>query len=190
MLRGHAHLHLVPLERSRDPSVATQDGGLHELLHDGCSLAPAKVKTARVLAVRPPLGHAAAVDQYPMELILVRHLASRLAVPVFIVDAAGDLVYFNEPAERVLGRRYDEIRIMPFEEWTTAFLPSADGRRLDPAELPLVAALRQMTPAHSQFEIVNAAGARRRLEVTAFPVIAPSDHLIGAVAMFWESDPE
>jgi len=125
-----------------------------------------------------------------MELILVRHLASRLAIPVFIVDTGGDLVYFNEPAERVLGRRYDEIRIMPFEEWTTTFVPESDGRRLEPGELPLVVALRRAIPAHSQFDIVNAAGARRSLEVTAFPVIAPSDHLLGAVAMFWETHSE
>ncbi|HEX2221895.1 MAG TPA: PAS domain-containing protein, partial [Candidatus Limnocylindria bacterium] len=65
--------------------------------------------------------------QQPIELILMRHLASRLAVPVFIVDAAGDMVYFNEPAERVLGRRFNEVREMPFDQWTTAFLPQGES---------------------------------------------------------------
>ncbi|MFO7533987.1 MAG: hypothetical protein R6W93_16140 [Candidatus Limnocylindrales bacterium] len=41
--------------------------------------------------------------QQPVELILVRHLASRLAVPVFVVDPSGDLVYFNEPAPAIPG---------------------------------------------------------------------------------------
>lgn len=128
------------------------------------------------------------MDQYPVELILVRHLASRLAIPVFVVDVGGELVFFNEPAERVLGRRYDEIQIMPFDEWTTAFMPASEGRRLDPDELPLVAALRRRIPAHSRFEIVSATGVKRSLEVTAFPIIAPTDRLLGAVAMFWETD--
>jgi PAS domain-containing protein len=129
-----------------------------------------------------------AMDQYPVELILVRHLASRLAIPVFVVDATGDLVFFNEPAEGVLGRRYDEIRIMGLAEWTTAFVPSAGGHRLDPDDLPLVIALRQSIPAHRRFDIVGADGFTRSIEVTAFPILAPSDRLIGAVAMFWQTD--
>jgi PAS domain-containing protein len=128
------------------------------------------------------------MDQYPVELILVRHLASRLAIPVFVVDAAGDLVYFNEPAEQVLGRRYDEIRIMGLPEWTTAFVPSSEGRVLDPEELPLVVALRQSIPAHRQFQIVGADGIERSIEATAYPIITPHERLIGAVAMFWLTD--
>lgn len=127
--------------------------------------------------------------QQPVELILVRHLASRLGVPVFVVDPSGDLVYFNEPAEKVLGRRFDEIRIMPFAEWTTAFVPATEGRALAVEELPLVVAVRRAEPAHRPMAIVGADGVRRSIEVTAFPVLAPGDRLLGAVAMFWESDP-
>jgi PAS domain-containing protein len=126
--------------------------------------------------------------QQPVELILVRHLASRLGVPVFVVDPAGDLVYFNEPAERVLGRRFDEIRVMPFEEWTTVFAPSASGRRLAPEELPLVVALRWGRPDHRSLDIIGGDGVRRTIEVTAFPILGPAERRIGAVAMFWERD--
>jgi PAS domain-containing protein len=123
----------------------------------------------------------------PVEVILVRHLASRLAIPVFVVDEVGDMVYFNEPAERVLGRHFDEIRAMPFEEWTTAFVPAGEGRQLAIEELPLVHALRQGVPAHRAMEIVAGDGVRRTIEVTAFPILAPVDRKLGAVAMFWEA---
>ena len=99
--------------------------------------------------------------QHPVELILVRHLATRLAVPVFVVDAAGDLVFFNEPAERVLGRSFNEILVMPFAEWTTVFVPSAHGRPLDAEEIPLVVALRQVIPVHSPVDIVGGDGVHR-----------------------------
>ena len=128
------------------------------------------------------------MSQQPVELILVRHLASRLEVPVFVVDAAGDLVYFNEPAEHVLGRHFDEIRSMPFDEWTTAFLPSAEGRQLAVERLPLVIALRTGVPAHSAFEITGGDGVTRSIEATAFPLFAPGHQQLGAVAMFWESE--
>jgi PAS domain-containing protein len=126
------------------------------------------------------------MSQQPIELILVRHLASRLAVPVFVVNEGGDLVYFNEPAEHVLGRRFDEIRAMPFDEWTTAFLPSSEGREMAANELPLVIALRKRVPAHARFDIVGGDGVHRTIEATAFPLVTPPDTETGAVAMFWE----
>lgn len=124
--------------------------------------------------------------QQPIELILLRHLASRLAVPVFVVDASGDMIYFNEPAEAVLGRRFNEVREMPFEEWTTAFLPSGEGQLLDISEIPLVAALRERAPAHRELDIRDAHGASRRIGVTAFPIESSDRRQLGAVAMFWE----
>ena len=47
--------------------------------------------------------------QLPIELILVRQLADGLAVPTFVVDAAGDLVFVNEAAAGLLGLRFDEV---------------------------------------------------------------------------------
>jgi PAS domain-containing protein len=122
----------------------------------------------------------------PIELILIRHLASRLAVPVFVVDAAGDLVFFNEPAEAVLGRRFEEIRSMPFEDWTTAFLPSEGDRALAVDDLPLVVALRRGVPAHRAFDIRSGDGTKRTIETTAYPLLATGGEMVGAVAMFWE----
>jgi len=121
----------------------------------------------------------------PIELILIRHLASRLAVPVFVVDRAGDLVFFNEPAEGVLGRRFEEIRSMPFDDWTTAFLPPGDDA-IAVDDLPLVVALRRGVPAHRTFDIQAADGAKRTIEATAFPLLATGGEMVGAVAMFWE----
>jgi PAS domain-containing protein len=125
----------------------------------------------------------------PVELILIRHLASRLAVPVFVVDRAGDLVFFNEPAEAVLGRRFEVIRSMPFEEWTTAFLPSDGDQALAVDDLPLVVALRRGVPDHRTFAIQAGDGAKRIIEATAFPLLATGGELVGAVAMFWETTP-
>jgi PAS domain-containing protein len=122
----------------------------------------------------------------PVELILIRHLASRLAMPVFVVDRAGDLVFFNEPAEAVLGRRFEEIRSMPFDDWTTAFLPSDGDRPLAVDEIPLVVALRRRVPMHRTFAIQAGDGAHRTIEATAFPLLATGGELVGAVAMFWE----
>jgi len=125
--------------------------------------------------------------QQPIELILVRHLASRLAVPVFVIDPAGDMVYFNGPAGDVLGRAFDEINVMRFEDWTTAFQPRADGHLVPVDEIPLVRALRGVTPVHGSLQIMGADGIARIIEVTAFPLVGPASDVLGAVAMFWQS---
>jgi PAS domain-containing protein len=124
----------------------------------------------------------------PIELILVRHLAGSLAIPLFLVDPDGTMVFYNEAAEQVLGRRYDEAGEMSFAEWTTAFaVRDADGRALDIDQLPLVRALRARRPAHYRFEITGLDGAPRSIEVSAFPLEAEGKRMLGAVALFWES---
>ena len=88
--------------------------------------------------------------QYPIELILTRQLASQLATPVFIVDANGTLVFYNEAAEGILGLRFDETGAMPASEWAKTFTPrDAAGRPLAPESLPLIIALRDQRPAHA-----------------------------------------
>jgi PAS domain-containing protein len=125
--------------------------------------------------------------QKAVELILMRQLASYLAVPIFLVDPEGDLLFYNEPAERLLGRRYDESGEMPREEWATAFAPAAeDGTPLPAAALPLSVALERGTADHRAMIIRGLDGVARRIAVTAFPLIGQGGRRLGAVAIFWE----
>ncbi|MDR7481933.1 MAG: PAS domain-containing protein [Armatimonadota bacterium] len=128
--------------------------------------------------------------QKEIELILMRQLAASLATPIFVVDRAGTLVYFNEPAEALLGRRYDEAGEMPFEEWSTIFTPRDDtGARLPPEVLPLAIALRARRPAHRGIHITGLDGVDRQIEVVAFPLEGQAGRHLGAVAIFWERAP-
>jgi PAS domain-containing protein len=124
---------------------------------------------------------------YDVELILVRELASCLSTPVFLVDPEGTLVYYNEHAEELLGRRFDETGMMPAHQWATIFRPCGDdGHPLDPDELPLTIALREGRPAYSTMRIDALDGVRRRLQVTAVPIAARTGELLGAAALFWQ----
>lgn len=125
--------------------------------------------------------------QKAVELILMRQLASYLAVPIFLVDPEGNLLYYNDPAEHLLGRRYDETGEMPLEEWSTAFTPTAeDGTALAPEELPLWIALQKRRAAHRTMAIRGLDGVTRRIAVTAFPLEGQGRRHLGAVAIFWE----
>ena len=124
----------------------------------------------------------------PIELILVRHLASSLTVPVFLVDAEGTLAFYNEAAEAVLGRRFDDAGEMGFEDWTSVFaVRDESGRLVDTAEIPLVRALRERRPVHIKVGITGLDGTPRSIEGSAFPLEAEGARHLGAVALFWES---
>jgi PAS domain S-box-containing protein len=125
--------------------------------------------------------------QQPIELILFRQLATLLAVPVFLVDDQGDLVYLNEPAEALLGIRLDELDHMPFETWTEAFRPRTPDGAVEQIEaLPLVRAVTDRKPAHGPLLITGRDGREHAIEVTAFPLEGGRGRILGAVAMFWE----
>ena len=126
--------------------------------------------------------------QKPIELILMRQLASSLAMPIFLVDADGTLAFYNEPAERVLGKRFEETGEMPADEWSTRWeLTDVDGNLLAPAQLPLMIAVAERRPVHGKYWIRGLDGARRRIDATAFPLVRLGDQVVGAVVLFWET---
>jgi PAS domain-containing protein len=128
------------------------------------------------------------MPQQAIEVILMRQLASSLAMPIFLVDPAGNLLFYNEPAEALLGHRYEETGEMPLAEWVQIFQPtSEDGSPLPPEALPLVIALQQHRAAHLAFQIRGLDGVDRKIEVTAFPLEGQGGRHLGAVAIFREA---
>lgn len=128
-------------------------------------------------------------SQKEIEVILTRQLASYLAMPIFLVDPAGTLIYYNEPAEKILGERFEETGPMPASVWAAIFQPvDKDGRPLAPEELPLTVALNENRPAHRSFTIRGLDGVLRCIEVTALPLVGMEGRDLGALAVFWEMD--
>ena len=60
------------------------------------------------------------MSQQEIEIILCRHWASHLQTPVFFVDPKGNMLFYNEPAESILGRRFAETGAMSAAEWSTS----------------------------------------------------------------------
>lgn len=127
--------------------------------------------------------------QRPVELILARQLAGSLAVPVLLVDAAGNTVFFNEPAELIFGRRFDEIEALEFEERTRVLAPRrADGGPLPVDELPGMLAMRDRRPAHAALFIHGFDGVLRSVEATAVPLESANGRVLGALVVLWSAE--
>jgi PAS domain-containing protein len=125
-------------------------------------------------------------EQKPLELILARNLLSSISTPGFLVDDASELVFYNDAAAGLLGRRVEEVGRLPLEEWSTMFGPfDDDGEPVAVEELPLVIALRHNRPSYSRFHVQSLNGERHEIEVAALPLVAASGGFRGALAIFW-----
>ena len=123
-----------------------------------------------------------------IEIILSRQLSDCLSVPIFIVDTMGNLDFYNEPAEELLGLKFNETGSMPVAVWSTIFKPQDDhGNFLPPENLPLVETLARQMPAHGQFWIQKIDGPLYKISVTSFPLIGRPNRFLGAVAIFWKT---
>jgi PAS domain-containing protein len=124
-----------------------------------------------------------------IELILARQLADCLTVPVFLVDPAGTLLFYNEPAEMILGKRFEDTGEMKVGQWSTIFIPiDTNGDVIPPEKLPLVKAITTKRPAHGSFAIKSLSGSIVEITVAAYPIIGRSKKFSGAVAIFWPND--
>jgi PAS domain-containing protein len=125
------------------------------------------------------------VTQRPLELILARNLMSALSTPAFLVDEGGLLVFYNEAAGILLGKRFEELGTVGPDEWGTMFGPfGEDGEPIPYDELPLVRAVRGGRPAHAELSIRSTDGATHEVEVSAFPILTAHGSQ-GAIAVFW-----
>ena len=124
----------------------------------------------------------------PLELILARNLVSGIGLAAFLVDPDGVLVFFNDAAGELIGRRFEEVGRLRREEWNE-FGPFDEFGKLMPTEdLPVTIALRKGLPAHDRFRI-SSGGSDELLEVdvSALP-LSSADGFKGAIVVFWRTD--
>jgi PAS domain-containing protein len=125
--------------------------------------------------------------QRPLELILARNLLATLSTPAFLVNQPGDIVFYNEAAGAVLGRRFEERGTLSARDWVETFGPFDDeGNPIPIEEQPLTTSLRRNHPDHSRHRIRSLSGAEHHVEVSGVPVIG-ADGFVGAMVFFWES---
>ncbi|WP_297798329.1 PAS domain-containing protein [uncultured Eudoraea sp.] len=129
------------------------------------------------------------MSAHEIEIILSRQLADCLSVPVFIVDPDGTLIFYNEPAEKILGQRFEDTGEMKVGDWGNDFHPhDKNGDPIPAEELPLVQTIYSHRPAHKTFWIKNFEGKAFEISVTSIPIVGRSKQFSGALAIFWDNN--
>ncbi len=125
--------------------------------------------------------------QAPVEMILLKQWASYVSTPVWLADPEGNLVFYNEPAEPILGEKFDDAGAISADQLAELFVVSdLDGRPLQSQDLPLVIALNERVPSHRAVSLQGLDGTSRTIEVTALPLVGQGNRFLGALATFWE----
>jgi PAS domain-containing protein len=131
----------------------------------------------------------AASAQKSLVLILARELASNVSTPIFLVDKHGNLVYYNEPAEILVGEPFSALGEVPALEWGERFAPEdLDGNRLALATLPAAMANLHQRAAHQTVRVTTGDGSKRVIDMAAFPLFARADEFVGTIAIFWDHE--
>jgi PAS domain-containing protein len=122
-----------------------------------------------------------------IQIILARQLASCVAMPILLVDADGTLVFYNEPAEAILGQRFEETGEIPADEWNRLVAIADDDRKpIPPDDRPTWVARLQLRPVSRTIWMRSADSRWRHLQVTAFPLVGEAGHMLGVMSIFWE----
>jgi len=128
-------------------------------------------------------------SQQPLEMILCRQLAKHLASPVWILEATGELAFYNEPAEHLLGVKFEDIGELASVELTEMFeVTETDGEPLAESDFPIVKTLTKRIPANRAVRFRAKDGTWRVVEVLAMPIIGQGDRFVGVLATFWEQE--
>ena len=119
-------------------------------------------------------------------LILAREFASNLATATVIADERGTIVFYNEAAESLLGRSFAETGELSADEWTDLFAPRAqDEERMPFNQTAIGRALERRSPAHVRLRFSGMDGVDHDVAITALPLFAHVDEIVGVIAIFW-----
>lgn len=123
--------------------------------------------------------------QKPLELILARNLLSSLSTPAFLAGDDASLLFYNDAAAVLIGRRFEETGPMDVSEWTERFGPyDESGDPINVEATPMTLALRDGRPHHAVLTIRLANGHRQEVEASAIPIVG-SGGSSGAIVIFW-----
>jgi PAS domain-containing protein len=123
----------------------------------------------------------------PIQVILARQLASCLATPILVVDTEGTLIFYNEPAEDILGQRFEETGEIAADTWSTLFALADEERKpIAQESRPMMLALSERRPFSRTVWMQCGHRDWKHMNITAFPLIGEERQFLGAQMIFWE----
>lgn len=124
-----------------------------------------------------------------LPLILARELAANLATPMFLLDTAGVLVFYNDAAALLIGKPFGELDTLTGVEFGHLLqLCDLDGVPVRGRDTPAGIAYFEHRPGHRTLVATGLDGERRTVNATAYPLFGTTHELHGVVTVFWPAE--
>jgi PAS domain-containing protein len=124
-------------------------------------------------------------DASPAEL--AREIVQHVPTPMFVLDAVGTLVYFNDAGAKLIGKPYSEIGPIGAAEFGDVLqLTSTSGELLRRRDSPAGIAFFQNRPSHQRVVVTGYDGVRRTVDASAYPLLNERGDNDGIIAVFWQ----
>ena len=106
---------------------------------------------------------------------------------MFLLDAVGMMVFYNDAAATILGKTFAEVGEIRSEDFGAALdLGTIGGEHIRRLDSPAGVAYFQHRPAHQTVMATGYDGKRRAYDASAFPLFGPAREMEGVVSVFWE----
>jgi hypothetical protein len=106
---------------------------------------------------------------------------------MFLMDARGVLVFYNDAAALLIGKAFGEMGEIPAEEFGAVLkMKTPEGRPLRRRDTPAGIAFFERRPAHKMLAATGYDGVQRLVHATAFPLFGTTTELHGVVSVFWQ----
>src|SRR4051794_31571358 len=108
---------------------------------------------------------------------------------MFLLDATGTLVFYNDAAEIIIGKPFGELGEVSAADFGEVLqLADPDGATLRRRDSPAGVAFLERRPSHRVLHVTGYDGTRRLVEATAYPLLGIADEMHGVVSVFWQLD--
>ena len=108
-------------------------------------------------------------------------------MPIVLVDTEGTLIFYNEPAEVILGQRFEETGEISADTWGKLFALADEERNpIAQADRPTMMALSERKPYSRTVWMQCEHREWRHVHITAYPLIGEENQFLGAQMIFWE----
>lgn len=126
------------------------------------------------------------MEQKDTAIIVTEQLTTHLAVPSMIINSEGKLIFYNEPAEVILGYRFADIGEMPLEKWANMILLIDEKDTLLTSEaVPLTCVLMERRPFFRSSRLRTLTRLLPRTDIIAFPLVGQGEKYLGTVILLW-----
>jgi hypothetical protein len=106
---------------------------------------------------------------------------------MFLIDARGVLVFYNDAAALIIGKAFGEMGEIPAEEFGAVLqLKTPEGESLRRRDTHAGLAFFERRPSHKKLAATGYDGVRRLVHATAYPLFGTTEEMHGVVSVFWE----